>query len=565
MPPERPYEHWMELVRTFRTYYDHFRIAFPHLVSIPKFYDENWGNEFRVLSREFVRNDDMHAVKRVFDSAGYGTARWDKLVSLKPEDLTGRFDQIIALNGFPKEANGHALPEELPSDGRVSKAENILGSDLWNLLLESPESFVDLLDDASAISEADASVDAPAESQPPAESTPTESTPIEVRSPEPLAPASDPAIARLVEAVGADQWEQILHDPDILVKALQGGAIDTESVVEVEPASDVSVADPEVDADPAPTEVPDEHLKALEAIREEKGDLQAQLEKLQEELSASNKTAEKLGQQLDDQTREHKATEKKLASVEEKLKEAEAKASSAKSRVPEKPVAIPPTKAAQQIQEYEASLQQAEQRLGELEAKTETDDLRIKELKEDLKREGHLRQKFEDDLEETRNALKEQVQRLHSVLKNEDEIPTIDEFEQMESDELLDYIGDVEKEKQRVMAGLEALDTQEEGYQKQIEAQNEQLGAIQDDMGKLKESNLAMEVEEMRETMEKQSSQLNMLMNYSKNLKSRNEQLVERQEPLRGLVQKLNLQEKALVRFIRINYDGKFMPESAYR
>ena len=83
-------------------------------------------------------------------------------------------------------------------------------------------------------------------------------------------------------------------------------------------------------------------------------------------------------------------------------------------------------------------------------------------------------------------------------------------------------------------------------------------------MGKLKESNLAMEVEEMKETMEKQRSQLNMLMNYSKNLKSRNEQLVERQEPLRNLVQKLNLQEKALVRYIRLNYDGKFMPESAF-
>jgi len=53
-------------------------------------------------------------------------------------------------------------------------------------------------------------------------------------------------------------------------------------------------------------------------------------------------------------------------------------------------------------------------------------------------------------------------------------------------------------------------------------------------------------------------------MGYSKNLKSRNEQLVDRQEPLRNLVQKLNLQEKALMRFVRMNYDGKFMPEKAY-
>jgi small-conductance mechanosensitive channel len=73
-----------------------------------------------------------------------------------------------------------------------------------------------------------------------------------------------------------------------------------------------------------------------------------------------------------------------------------------------------------------------------------------------------------------------------------------------------------------------------------------------------------MEVEEMRETLEKQKSQLQILMGYSKNLKSRNEQLVDRQELLRNLLQKLKLQEKALVRFIRMNYDGKFMPESAY-
>ncbi len=68
-------------------------------------------------------------------------------------------------------------------------------------------------------------------------------------------------------------------------------------------------------------------------------------------------------------------------------------------------------------------------------------------------------------------------------------------------------------------------------------------------MGKLKES-----------TLKKQKSQLQMLMGYSRNLNSRNEQMAECREPLRNLVPKLNLQEKALVQFI----DGKFMPENAY-
>tara|TARA_Y100001934_G_C11937263_1_gene578589 strand:+ start:108 stop:470 length:363 start_codon:yes stop_codon:yes gene_type:complete len=118
----------------------------------------------------------------------------------------------------------------------------------------------------------------------------------------------------------------------------------------------------------------------------------------------------------------------------------------------------------------------------------------------------------------------------------------------------MDCIGDVEK--QKVMAGLDALDAQEESYQKQIE----QLDAIQDDMGKLKESNLAVGVEE---TLDEQRSQLHVLMNYSKSLKAQNEQLVERQEPLGNLVQKLNLQDKVLVRYICMNHASKSMPENA--
>ncbi|MEE2754046.1 MAG: hypothetical protein VX910_08700 [Candidatus Latescibacterota bacterium] len=56
-------------------------------------------------------------------------------------------------------------------------------------------------------------------------------------------------------------------------------------------------------------------------------------------------------------------------------------------------------------------------------------------------------------------------------------------------------------------------------------------------MGKLRESTLPMEVVEMRETLEKEKSQLQMLVGYSKNLKSRNEQLVNQQEPQRDLVE----------------------------
>ena len=68
-----------------------------------------------------------------------------------------------------------------------------------------------------------------------------------------------------------------------------------------------------------------------------------------------------------------------------------------------------------------------------------------------------------------------------------------------------------------------------------------------------------MDVQE--ETYQKQ---LKTLMGFSKNLKAQNQHLKERQDPLRKLVDQLNLQEKALVRYVRMNYDRNFIPHQAY-
>jgi hypothetical protein len=109
----------------------------------------------------------------------------------------------------------------------------------------------------------------------------------------------------------------------------------------------------------------------------------------------------------------------------------------------------------------------------------------------------------------------------------------MEEFEEMESDELLEYIGDVEQEKERALAGLEAIDAREESYQKQ-----EEMGTIQEDLEKFKELNLATEVEGAKGTIETQREQLETLLNIS--------------------------QEKAMIRYIRINYDRNFMPHQVY-
>jgi hypothetical protein len=163
-----------------------------------------------------------------------------------------------------------------------------------------------------------------------------------------------------------------------------------------------------------------------------------------------------------------------------------------------------------------------------------------------------------------RQELREQIKRMGDVLAGGEEIPSIEEFEQMEAEELLGYIEDVDKEKQRALAGLEAMDVQEESYQKQLKVQQVEMDTIQDDLEKFKGSNLATEVEDMNATVQKQRSQLETLMGFSKNLKSQNQHLKERQDPLRKLVDRLNMQEKALVRYVRINYDKNFIPHQAY-
>jgi len=141
---------------------------------------------------------------------------------------------------------------------------------------------------------------------------------------------------------------------------------------------------------------------------------------------------------------------------------------------------------------------------------------------------------------------------------------SLEELEKMESEELLTYIEDVETEKQRALAGLEALDAQEESYQKQLDSQQAELGTIQSNLDRYKESNLATEIEKTEKTVGAQREQLETLLSFSKNLKAQVAHLKERQEPLRTLVERLNLQEKALIRYIRINHDRGFMPSQAY-
>ncbi len=560
---EKTYQHWIEIVRTFRTYYDHFRIAFPNMHQIPKFYTNDWASEFRLSAREFARKEDMEAVKRLFDGAGYGTERWEKLTALSAESIAEVLSQAMPMNGKPAEVESRPAGEDV-----LGSIRQALGEERFNRLLADPAAFGQELDRLESDLESedqevvDAEVGEPeAEAEPVAEVVEEETSvpPEAVVEPEAEDSVDEP-VAHLINVLGETRWQALLDDPEAAVRALDGagdGAAD-EPVLEAEATVDEDTE--RAPAENGSTWSQEEAEAAIKALETKNDGLTSDVETLNEEREEADQNLKRIQVALDEKERELQTMAKKIKSLEEKAQEAE----SQKGREPEK-ANLPPTQLSQQLEEYEKIVQRSEEQIAELEAQTEKDELVVKEMAEDLKREKYLRQKFEDDLGDARNALREQVERLHSVLKGDPEIPSIDEFEQMENEELLDYIGDVEKEKQRVLAGLDAIDAQEESYKKQIDVQQEELGAIQEDIQNMKGSNLAMEVEEMKATVEKQRSQLQTLMGYSKNLKTRAEQLTERQEPMRRLVQKLNLQEKALVRYVRLNYDNKFMPENILR
>ena len=134
----------------------------------------------------------------------------------------------------------------------------------------------------------------------------------------------------------------------------------------------------------------------------------------------------------------------------------------------------------------------------------------------------------------------------------------------MDAEELHKYIEDLEVDKQHTMTRFEALETQEKGYQKQLEVQKQSLNSFQEDLEKYKGSSLTSEIERSQKTINGQRKKLEQLTDLAKNLKVQLAHVKQRQDPLRELVEKQNMQEKALIRYIRLNYDQRFMPDQAF-
>jgi|GEM_PF-1067110 chromosome segregation ATPase len=516
-------DRWYEFVRTLRTYYDHLRVAFPHLEEIPKYYSEAWGEGFRSNARKFVVTEDMSSVRKVLVGAGYGTPKWDRFVERTPEEVGQAIDYLleneglIAKGAVAREESAGKAPDQGAKDpdggGKAVSAREEVNEDPFEEIVEPViETGESSIEDAASEQELD------------------ESLAVDLA-----------AIQALMEALGEDLWNQLLSDPEGATAALaQAGQ------------SGPPIEDGDSEQD--------EQGRGLKFLEDKYAALETEHMSQKQRFEEAKKEVRELQGQLDDEKRKNKALEDQIRrteeEVEKKQKERDQAAKAGKAQAP--------SEMASRLQEYEQTLLNNEKIIETLREQSAADRQQCEEFKESLQREKKARHQFEAELNAERQELREQIKRMGDVLAGGEEIPSIEEFEQMEAEELLGYIEDVDKEKQRALAGLEAMDVQEESYQKQLKVQQVEMDTIQDDLEKFKGSNLATEVEDMNATVQKQRSQLETLMGFSKNLKSQNQHLKERQDPLRKLVDRLNMQEKALVRYVRINYDKNFIPHQAY-
>ena len=535
-------DRWYGVVRSLRTFYDHFRVAFPHLKSMPKYYSDEWAEAFRGAAREFVQKEDMETLQKVLRGVGYGTERWDRLAARSSEEVSRAIDALIKEEKTGVSDEGKPLKGK--HNGELQQVQEVLGPDRWQLFLDHPESVVPVLDRCLQPETDESSEDRPEE---------------EGDGPSPLTVDKKAELEELegrFEELRSENREQQaqVEEKEEQIQALES---------QLRRAGTGEEGEPEEEAEGGSG-------AGLEDVSEEEGDgsfqltveknaeLEAELEEVKGRVEASREEIRKLQSRIGERDTQIHALQDQLRVAEAKVKKGGDQAQRPERRFQ------PPTELAGKVREYEQTLRANEQLISGLRSEVEKNEGIINELQDSLERERNLRRKFEEELEEERQQLREQMHRLGALLAGEEEIPSLEEFEQMSGDELMDYIEDVEKEKQRVMAGLDALDAQEGSYQKQLEVQQEEMDTVQEDLERYRESNLAEEVEGKLETIETQRTQLETLLNFSKNLKAQIAYLKERQDPLRQLVERLNLQEKALVRFVRINYDTNFMPSQAY-
>jgi chromosome segregation ATPase len=530
---------WYDVVRCLRVFYDHFRIAFPHLEELPKSYTDDWAEQFKESAREFVRTEDMHSVHKVLTGAGYGTDKWVHISAKEAVEIEQAFARLIEA---VEHVDDYEITEEdLSASKIIPLTPNTATQDTGLEALQKRY-------DQSRAENRALQSEITTQQQRIAE--------LEGQIRRQNQEAEDAESAKVYRVSQNDGDNKEL---ETLQKRFEKAKKENHDLQEESNAQTKQIANlegqirrlknagvepietsPKIETTPTVTD-----SLELDKLQHRYNELQKDYRELQDTLAKKEEEVRSLNAEM-----------KKLLANFEKTSEP----------TPDKTKKFEtPSSMGAQVREYEQKLKANELLIQGLRAELERSQQAIEEYKDEMQRQRERRRIFEEEMEEERQNLREQMHKLKAVMatENRDNL-SLEELEEMESEELLSYIEDVETEKQRAIAGLEALDAQEESYQKQLDAQQEELGTIQNDLDRYKASNLATEVEDAEKTIHAQREQLETLLSFSKNLKAQIAHLKERQDPMRNLVERLNMQEKALIRYIRINHDRAFMPHQAY-
>jgi len=531
---------WYEVVRCLRAFYDHFRIAFPHLAELPKSYTDDWAEQFKETAREFVQNEDMHSVQKVLHSAGYGTDKWLHISAKEAAEIEQAFARLVeAVEHIEDEYEETETTESkiIPLSPHTESDDNSLEA-LQKRYDESRTENRTLQTEIDTQQQRIAELEGQIRRQ---DTQPEVAESVAQRH----APTSASNDIRELDTLQKrfERAKKENHELEEEIDKQNKQIINLEGQIRRFKNSDVKIIH-ESSAHLVPVAEPDpseqEKLQhRFESLQKDHQELQASFSKKEDEVRALNEEMKKLlanFEQTPEPTTEN--TSKKFET---------------------------PSSMGAQVREYEQKLKANELLIKGLRSENERAQQAVDEYKDELQRQRERRRIFEEEMEEERQSLREQMHKLKMLLaaENRDNL-SLEDLEKMEGDELISYLEEVETEKQRAIAGLEALEAQEESYQKQLDAQQEELGTIQNDLERFKESNLATEMESAEETITAQREQLETLLSFSKNLKAQVAHLKERQDPMRSLIERLNLQEKALIRYIRVNHDRAFMPAQAY-
>ena len=361
---------WFHLVRILRTFYDHFRVAFPQMPAIPKYYTDEWCSEFGVTAQKFTKTENMEAVGNLLQGAGYGTEKWERVAGKPVEELARAIDVLLEVAESTEAGPG--LKEGDQEKERVEAAEP------EEEKLESAETLEEVTGAADGENaESSAKPVETAETASRAESNGHKSGNGELTA----------EVQRVREVLGPDRWNMLLEDPDLVIEAF------------------------------------DLHLGRMEKGEETEGEgkeadrskfLSQKNEELLEEVNSLKKSLEGSKKEVRDQQVQIEDKNRQIQTLGEQLKRAQANVDKEKKQGRARKVEAP-SEMANKLAQYEETLKANAATISRLESQAEKTGTELEELKASLQR-GDLDSDKESNLATELEKMKETMNKQRSQL-----------------------------------------------------------------------------------------------------------------------------------------------------